>query len=161
MAAVFAESRKGAIVRAGRGLVLTTLLLLTMRILSPPAQAQGAITQPRMQIYAGPLHREYLGCLNCDRYDVNSVWNDFGPFGWDNGYPNASRFATYRLPHGRYSACDPFASDPPILLDTSGKDYGRLNISMKRADSICGPHGAPSICETLKTMCQRNQEPRQ
>lgn len=123
------------------------------------AWGQGAITQPRMQIYGGPLHRDYLGCLNCDQFDVNSVWNGHGPFGWDNGYPNASHFAVYRAPQGRYSACDPFAADPPILLDTSGKTYGRLNVSATRADGICGPRGAASICETLKAMCLKNQEP--
>ncbi|WP_146002711.1 hypothetical protein [Telmatospirillum siberiense] len=140
---------------------LALLALAALPLIPSGAAAQGTLTQPRMQIYAGPLHREYLGCLNCDRYDVNSVWNGYGPYGWDNGYAGASHFAVYRAPHGRYSACDPFAADPPILLDTSGKDYGRLNVSATRADGICGPHGAPSICETLKNMCERNQEPPQ
>lgn len=147
---------------AQAGAALIALLSLATPLFAPArAEAQGAITQPRMQIYGGPLHRDYLGCLNCDRFDVNSVWNGYSPFGWDNGYANASHFSTYRAPQGRYSACDPFAADPPILKDTSGKDYGRLNVSVTRADSICGPQGAPSICQTLKAMCAQNQEPPQ
>jgi hypothetical protein len=117
--------------------------------------AQGAITQPRMLIYAGPLHREYLGCLNCDPFDVNSVGNGHAAFGWDNGYADASHFSVYRAAKGRYSACDPFAGDPPILVDTSGKGYGRLSVSKTLADSICGPKGAPAICQTLTAMCAR------
>lgn len=139
-----------------RLLPLPILVAVSLAGTSRPTLAQGAITQPRMLIYAGPLHREYLGCLNCDQYDVNSVWDGHSPFGWDNDFPNFSHFATYRLAHGHYSACDPLAPDPPILVDTSGKGYGRLNVSTTRADSICGPQGAQGICQTLTAMCNRN-----
>lgn len=130
----------------------------------PPAGANAqstALLQPRMQIYGGPLHREFLGCLNCGLYDVHSVWNGYGPFGWDNGYRSSSRYAVYWQPQGRYSACDPFAADPPILIDTSRHDYGRLNVSATRADSICGPAGISSICDSLRAMCKKSQEPPQ
>jgi len=119
---------------------------------------EALLAQPRMQIYAGPLHREYLGCLTCGQYDVTSVWDGYGPYGWDNDYPNFSRFSRYRAPKGRYSACNPFAADPPILVDTSGHNYGRLNVSTTRADSICGPKGSAAICETLTAMCKRTAE---
>jgi hypothetical protein len=148
------QPRSGII---GRALITALVIVGGWTALTHPARAQGAITQPRMLIYAGPLNREYLGCLNCDQFDVNSVWNGHSPFGWDNGYPSNSHFATYRASHGRYSACDPFAAEPPILVDTSGKGYGRLNVSATRNDSICGPRGAPSICETLKAMCAKNE----
>jgi hypothetical protein len=139
----------------GRTCLLIVLALAAIAAFPGRGQAQNAIIQPRMLIYAGPLHREYLGCVNCDQYDVNSVWNSQSPFGWDNGYPDYSRFQQYRAPHGRYSACDPFAADPPILVDIAGKNYGRLNVSTTRADSICGPLGAKSICTTLTAMCER------
>jgi len=145
---------------------------LSRRIVAPlllaaacvPASAWGqsnTLVQPRMLIYGGPMHREFLGCINCGLYDVHSVWNGYGPFGWDNDYRFASRFAIYWQPQGRYSACAPYAADPPILVDTSRHDYGRLNISVTRADSICGPHGISSICNSLKAMCRKNLEPPQ
>jgi hypothetical protein len=121
--------------------------------------AQDTLTQARLQIYAGPLHREYMGCLNCDQYDVNSVWNRYSPFGWENDYINFSHFAAYRSQQGRYSACNPFAADPPIMIDISGKNYGFLNVSTKRTDSVCGPHGTQSICQPLTTMCARIAAP--
>ncbi|MTJ79902.1 MAG: hypothetical protein F8N37_02615 [Telmatospirillum sp.] len=134
-------------------------LVACLALLPGLCLAQGAITQPRMMIYAGPLYREFLGCLTCDQYEVSSVWNGQSPFGWDNGYADNSHFATYRAPHGRYSACDPFAPEPPILVDVAGHGYGRLNISKVRPDSVCGTHGMPEICRTLTAMCQRYGAP--
>ncbi len=120
---------------------------------------QGATIQQQFLIYAGPLHRDYLGCLNCDQFDTNSVWDGYSAMGWGNAYAEASHFSTYRAPHGRYSACDALAADPPILIDRSLNHYGVLNISTKRGDSICGPHGTKSICEALKRTCNNGEEP--
>ncbi|CCG42680.1 hypothetical protein [Magnetospirillum molischianum] len=139
---------------AAPGLLLTVLLAAP----APLAAQESTLTQARMQIYAGPLYRDYLGCLTCGQYEVSSVWNGYGPYGWDNVYPDHSHFARYRAPQGRYSACDRFAAEPPILIDTSGKNYGRLNVSTTRSDSICGPHGAQGICQTLTAMCKRTAE---
>ena len=119
------------------------------------ALAQSAITQPRLQIYAGSQHRDYLGCLNCDRFDTNSIWNGYGPFGWDNGYVGQSRFHGYFQPHGQFSACDPFAADPPLLIDAANTQYSRLNVSKTRSDSTCNTHsGAQDICAKLIAYCQ-------
>jgi hypothetical protein len=121
--------------------------------LQAAAWGQTATIQQQFRIYAGPLHRDYLGCLNCDQFDPNSVWDGYGAFGWDNSYAGSSHFANYRSRHGRYSSCDKFAADPPILIDRSLHRYGVLNVSESRADSVCGPHGTPSICAGLKRAC--------
>jgi hypothetical protein len=124
---------------------------------TPPdaAFAQGVITQPRLMIYAGPLYRDFIGCLNCDQYDVNSVWDGYSPYGWDNVYSDYSHFYIYREPHGPYSACDAYAAHPPRIIDNQNRFYGYLNTSQTRTDSICGPHGAKMICTTLTAMCER------
>jgi hypothetical protein len=121
--------------------------------------AQGATIQQQFLIYAGPLHRDYLGCLNCDQFDPNSVWDGYSAMGWGNAFAEASHFANYRAAHGRYSACDAFAADPPILIDRSLNHYGVLSVSTKRADSVCGPKGVKSICEALKRTCNNGEEP--
>jgi len=133
---------------------------LALLLLALQAAAWGQSTTLRQQylIYAGPLHRDYLGCLNCDQFDTNSVWDAFAPTGWTNAYIEASRFATYRAKHGRYSSCDAFAADPPILIDISRHFYGVLNVSETRADSVCGPHGTRSICLALKGACANGEE---
>lgn len=130
-------------------------LILLLAAAPMLARAQGATIQMAMHIWAGPLHREYLGCLNCDQFDVSSVWDGYGAMGWDNGFAANSHFARYRQAHGRYSACDAFAQDPPILMDNSLRHFGVLNVSDTRADSICGPHGVPGICQVLKATCAK------
>lgn len=141
--------------RAGRGLAAAFVLILAAKA----AWGQGATIQQQYLIYAGPLHRDYIGCLNCDQFDTNSVWDGYGALGWGNAFSDASHFAAYRAPHGRYSACDAFAADPPILIDRSLNHYGTLSISTKRADSICGSHGVKSICEALTRTCNNGEEP--
>ncbi|MBX7199016.1 MAG: hypothetical protein K1X51_06525 [Rhodospirillaceae bacterium] len=134
------------------------LPVLVVLLMAPPVESwgQGTTIGRAMHIWAGPLHREYLGCLNCDRLDVSSVFNTYGGMGWDNDYGSHSHFARYRAAHDRYSACDPHAADPPILKDTSLTIYGVLNVSETRADGICGPKGAPDICQALKATCAKD-----
>lgn len=132
--------------------VLALLLALALA-LPGVAWGQGATIQMAIHIYAGPLYREYLGCLNCDQFDVASVWDGYGAMGWDNVFAANSHFAQYRSSHGRYSACDPFAAEPPIMKDNSLRLHGVLNVSTTRADAVCGPHGTLSICEGLKRAC--------
>ena len=132
-------------------------LFVLLLALQPAAWSQQATIQQQFLIYAGPLHRDYLGCLNCDQFDPNSVWDGYGALGWGNAYTDASHFATYRTRHGRYSSCDKFAADPPILIDRSLNHYGVLNVSETRADSVCGPHGTPSICQALKRACDASE----
>jgi len=132
-------------------------LAFALALLAAPLMCwgQGATIQMAMHIWAGPLHREYLGCLNCDQFDVGSVWDGYGAMGWDSVFTANSHFAKYRAAHGRYSACDAFAADPPVLMDNSLRHYGVLNVSDIRADSICGPHGVPAICQILKATCAK------
>lgn len=76
-------------------------------------------------IYGGENHDVFLGCLNCDRFDRNSVWNKFGPHGskfkseciWN-------KFGDYGGKFSDYSPFNIFASNPPILVDESGNFYG-------------------------------------
>ncbi|HTH97694.1 MAG TPA: hypothetical protein VL574_09770 [Stellaceae bacterium] len=148
--------------RKSKSILLGAFLALAAFMGMPTkAHAQGAITQPRMLIYAGPLNREYLGCLNCDQYDVNSVWNGYSANGWDDIYASFSHFEVYRRAHGQYSACDPNATKPPRLVDTSRKFYGFLNVNTQRLDSICGPNGSQAMCEKLTDMCRRENDPLQ
>jgi len=136
---------------------LALLLALLAAPLAWPhvSWAQGTTIRLAMQIWAGPLHREYLGCLNCDALDVSSVWDTYGAMGWENDFAANSHYARYRAAHGRYSACDAFAADPPILIDNSRRSYGVLNVSETRTDSICGRNGSPGICQVLKSTCAR------
>lgn len=113
-----------------------------------------AFTQSQeILIFGGNGHEDFLGCLTCSEFDSKSIWNEFSKHGWENDFgtwndfgPNASQF-------GSRSACNEYASDPPVLVDRKGNYYGRLTISETKADSVCGTNGADRICMALKVMC--------
>jgi len=45
---------------------------------SNPLTAITSFGQKQLHIYGGKDHDVYLGCLNCDNYDSNSIWNAYG-----------------------------------------------------------------------------------
>ena len=76
-------------------------------------------------IFGGKNHDEFLGCLNCNKYDKSSIWNAYG----DNGskYNSKSIWNKYGNYGGNYSNESPFnkyASNPPVLVDKDGNFYG-------------------------------------
>ena len=84
-------------------------------------------------LYGGPDHATYLGCVNCSRYDSASVLNTDGPYGSDtSGTSIANASSIYGSPYSAYSACNLFATDPPILVDDQGNYYGRLTINLSQ-----------------------------
>lgn len=139
-------------------------LALAALVLAPVAtpvatRAQEAITRQKLNIYAGPLFRDFLGCINCDMYEPTSVWNDYSSFGWGNSYIEMSHFHIYYESHGIYSACDPFATTPPHILDPQNRLHNTLNVSKTQALSVCGPHGDKALCNKLSSMCEERHNP--
>jgi hypothetical protein len=110
-----------------------------------------------MLIFAGPDHKEFLGCLNCDENFQNSVWNPTSPYGWENGFGKWNPFGVFRSPFSSQSACNVFATAPPVIVDRSGKFYGTLSIKEFDTQSICSnARDEQSICMALKVMCKGN-----
>ena len=98
------------------------LLLLTLA--ATPSSAA------KIMVFGGNNHETYLGCLSCAHYSLESVRNPAGKYGgaWSmNSLMNpASKFAgTW----SQYSACNEFASDPPVIVDEEGQYYGRLTLN--------------------------------
>jgi hypothetical protein len=117
----------------------------------PPVQA--AVQIPELLIFGGEDHREFLGCLNCSEFSSSSVWNEMSEFGWQNGFGKWNSFGPYKNSFSSNSACNEFASDPPVIVDRSGNFYGRLTMGELQADSVCGVNGAENVCQALKVMC--------
>ena len=84
-------------------------------------------------LYGGPDHATYLGCVNCSRYDSETVLNADGPYGrYDSGTSIANPSSAFGSPYSEYSACNLFATDPPIIVDDQGNYYGRLSINLSQ-----------------------------
>jgi hypothetical protein len=106
-------------------------------------------------IFGGQGNKDFLGCLTCNEYDSNSVWNDMSQYGWDNGFGKWNPFGPYKNPYSLTSACNSYSSSGPVLVDRQGNFYGRLTVNDYADRSICGMAGNEKICRALKVMCAK------
>ncbi len=94
---------------------------------SPPV---GLASGSKLMLFGGENHRTYLGCLNCSQYDSDSVFNQYGTHG--SQFSSASilnQFTEAGSKYSNYGACNPYASDPPVIVDGAGQFYGRLTVN--------------------------------
>lgn len=94
---------------------------------------------PRVLIFGGKDHKTFLGCF-CGPNAPNSVENDTGKFGkhgfnvegptlWSVMSPFRSRFEDV-------SACNRFASDPPVIVRDDGTFLARLTINTMLSGAV-------------------------
>jgi hypothetical protein len=82
-------------------------------------------------VYGGERHNVFLGCLNCDPSDRDSIDNKNGEHGSLTGQ------YSIRNPRGIYgekrvsdfSACNVSAKHPPMITDRDGHEYGTLTVN--------------------------------
>jgi hypothetical protein len=98
------------------------------------ADSTGGVAPPqqsaKLMIFGGENHEIYLGCLSCSNYALDSVFNEFGQHG--SPYASESIWNHYSVVGSRYSnfgACNPYANDPPVIVDSDGNFYGRLSLN--------------------------------
>lgn len=87
-------------------------------------------TSQTLHIYGGQNHDEYLGCLNCNSYDTNSIWNEYGTYG--NSYNIKSIWNEYGIYGSEYSSFSPwneYGAIPPVIVDKNGEFYGYLTVN--------------------------------
>jgi hypothetical protein len=104
-------------------------------------------------IYGGDDNRDFLGCINCSENDPASVWNEYSKYGWSNTMGVWSDLRPYKSTISAESACNQFATHPPVLVDRQGNFYGLLTINQFTPRSICAFSGNSQICTALKDMC--------
>ena len=92
--------------------------------------ATTARADPALLLYGGKDNKIFLGCLNCGKFDPNSVHNEFSEYG--STFSSTSirnKFSDYGSAFSDYSACNVYASHPPVIVDKDGKYYGKLTIN--------------------------------
>ena len=75
-----------------------------------------------LHLYGGDNHDVYLGCLNCDSYNSNSIWNEYG---------------TYGSEYNSNCPWNEYGSNPPVVVDKQGNFYGYFTVNeykSKRAE---------------------------
>lgn len=78
----------------------------------------------KLYLFGGKNGEVFLGCLNCDKYDSNSIWNNFGKYG--SKYNNESIWNKNGNYGGKYGQFSPFnqGSIPPKIIDSKGVFIG-------------------------------------
>jgi hypothetical protein len=110
------------------------VLIITFGIFFSPI---GTFAQT-LFLYGGDNHNVYLGCLNCNSYDANSIWNEYGTYG--SSYNQQSiwnEYGTYGSEYNAYSPWNEYSNDPPVVVDKEGNFYGYLTMNeykTKRAE---------------------------
>jgi|GEM_PF-7078730 len=85
---------------------------------------------PELLVFGGRNNDVFLGCLNCSKFDRDSVLNRYGGHGSRYGARSLlNSYSSYGSRFSSYSACNPYASNPPIVVDAQGNSYGHLTLN--------------------------------
>ncbi|NIF06527.1 hypothetical protein F3J23_13845 [Chryseobacterium sp. Tr-659] len=104
-----------------------------------------------LHLYGGADQDQYLGCLNCDTFDKNSIWNKYSDYG--NVFGSKSIWNTYGNYGSSYSTYSPwssYASYPPAILDENGNFYGFLTLNPYKSER--------SELELAMILCKHHEE---
>ena len=96
-----------------------------------------SFSQKALQIYGGEDHDVYLGCLNCDSYNSNSIWNQYGTYGLHyNSNSIWNRYGEYGSTTSSTSPFNSYASYPPVVIDSDGGFYGYLTVNKYKSKRL-------------------------
>ena len=111
---------------------LSCWILVGGLLAASPARAQIPAEQ-RLMIFGGADHDVYLGCLSCLPTAPDSVYNVIGKYGSEISPTSVlNHISRYGDPISPTSACNVLASEPPVLVDRTGKYYGELTMNELR-----------------------------
>jgi hypothetical protein len=90
---------------------------------------------PSLLLFGGRDHKTFLGCLNCSQFDSGSICNEFGHSG--SRFSSESiwnEFGKYGSEFSSDSPWNDFSSSGPVIVDRSGKFYGRFTANQFASD---------------------------
>lgn len=81
-------------------------------------------------LFGGSDHDVFLGSLNTNKYDSESIWNKYGTYG--SKYQSNSiwnKYGTYGSKYNTYSPWNQYSTNPPVIVDAEGNFYGYFTIN--------------------------------
>ncbi len=115
--------------------MLRRFFLLTLALatgVSFPAWAQNSA----LLLYDGEKGKEFVGCLNCSKFESSSICNQFGTYGSKfNSDSIWNQFGTYGSRFNTNSPWNKFGEGLRIV-DEAGKYYGRFTTGYKDKSSL-------------------------
>ena len=121
------------------------LFTITFCLLAGIAGAQ------ELLLYGGEDHDEFLGCLNCSKYDSDSICNKHGKGSKYNSESIINKYGTYG---SKYSSSSPWnkyssSNSVPVLVDPNGNFYGYFTINKYRSKAINFADDLADLFETV------------
>lgn len=111
-------------------MIRTTMFLIAVSISTANAQ--------ELLLFGGRGHDVFLGCLNCNEFNSDSICNEFGA---GNSFNSDSIFNEFGGFGSEFSSSSPWnefssSNDLPVLVDRNGKFYGYFTINEFRTDAV-------------------------
>ena len=109
---------------------------LLVQILAELYQKQAATHSPTGTSYLEAQNDQFLGKIVPNRYDRNSILNEYGPFG--SRYSATSifnQYSDYGSQYGQNSVNNPYCSTPPRLI-INGRLLGFVTLNQHVANAI-------------------------
>lgn len=103
---------------------------------SSPPPVGGGISG-RILVFGGRNYDVFLGCLSCNEFDSDSIFNAFGRYG--SRFSSTSiwnRFSDYGSRFSSFSACNTFASQPPLIVDERGSILAEMTVNRGRPRAL-------------------------
>jgi hypothetical protein len=107
---------------------------LVFGLLFAAISIQTARAAPELFLFGGEGHKTFLGCLTCSQFDSASVENQFGKGSAFDAESIFNHFSEYGSPYSSESACNVYATDPPVIVDRGGNYYGRLTLNQSHPE---------------------------
>ena len=88
------------------------------------------VAYAKLVLFGGENNKQYLGCLSCSKYELDALTNEYGTYG--NQYAATSIwnvYGTYGSRYSQYSWRNPYASNPPVIVDQAGNFYGYFTVN--------------------------------
>ncbi len=83
-----------------------------------------SLTFAQTPILVDPNSGKYLGNLNSNPYDPNSVSNPYGRYGSEYSQDSINNpYGEYGSEYSNSSPNNPYATGAPIIIDPNGYDY--------------------------------------
>lgn len=106
-----------------------------------------AFTPLHAQVKLYDKHGKYLGNVNNNPYDPNSISNPYGKYGSPYSSESINNpYSRYGSPYSSESATNPYSYRSPRIYDKDGNYLGRYNSNKYDPESVSNPfsvYGSP------------------
>ncbi len=115
---------------------------MTTRLLVACLLGAVTLTAQSPELRSGDGKDKFLGNLNANKYDPDSVANPYGRYGSPYSPDSVNNpYGRYGSPYSNESAKNPYAARPPVIVTPDGKYLGKYSANRLDPKSVSNPLG--------------------